>query len=376
MMGIYDTLGIEPVINGWGTVTQIGGSRMDKAVLAAMNEAAGAYVDMHLLHAKAGEKIAEWLGCEAACITSGAAAGLAVAAAACMTRGDVANILQLPDSSGMPSEALVLKCHRILYDQALQLSGATLREVGTTSFACLEQVEAAVAEKTAMFFYVAEAEKMRGSIPFPDIARALGKHHVPLVVDAAAELPPMRNVMKYLEQGADLVIVSGGKELRGPQSSGLILGNKRFVAYCRATNFPNYGIGRSMKVDKETIAGITKAVELFVRKDYTLEMQRWERIVAQFISALSAVSGFSARRGFPAHPGVQPADIPRVYIKAGELGARQLQHRLRERKPAVYLGLQDDEVVMNPQCLEDDEIDEVVRALTECVQECDYAQRQ
>lgn len=363
-MSIYDMLGIKKIINGGGTLTKVGGSKMDKEVLAAMNEAASAYVDIGTFHARAGEKIAELLGCEAASITSGAAAGLAIATAACMSKGELSKTLQLPDTTGMPNEVLVLKCHRMLYDQAILLSGAKLCEIGVTASANLAQIEAAVSERTAMFLYIAEAERMRGSIPLPEIVRILKKYHIPIVVDAAAELPPKSNVTKYIEQGADLVIFSGGKELRGPQSSGLILGKKLLIEYCNANNYPNHSIGRSMKIDKETIAGITKAVELFVQKDYVLIMERWEVMVSQMISAFSAISGIVVRRGFPIEPGVQPVDIPRVYMKTVNISAKQLQDRLINLNPSIYVDVQGDEIVINPQCLEDDEINIVTQAIT------------
>lgn len=363
-MNLYEALGVKTIINGLGTMTAIGGSRMDAQVLSAMKEAAGAFVDMKVFHAKAGERIAELLGCEAACMTSGAAAGLEISAAACMTRGDSGKVLQLPDTAGMPDEILLLKCHRILYDQALLLSGARMREIGVTSFASLAQVEAAVSEKTAMFFYAAEAERMRGSIDLPEIVQVLKKYRIPIVVDAAAELPPKSNITKYLEQGADLVIFSGGKELRGPQSSGIIVGSKLFIEYCMANSYPNYGIGRSMKLDKETIAGITKAVELFVARDYTKIMARWERIVAHMISAFSRLPGVTVRRGFPVEPGVQPVVIPRVYMKYAKAGATHLQNQLKTLTPSIYVDVQGEEIVINPQCLEDDEVSVVIEAVT------------
>lgn len=363
-MNLYEELGMKTIINGLGTVTAIGGSKMDPEVLTAMNEAAGAFVDMEVFHTRAGERIAELLGSEAACITSGAAAGMAIAAAACMTRGDRSKALQLPDTTGMPDEILLLKCHRILYDQALLLSGARLLEIGVTSSAKPAQIEAAVTEKTAMFFYAAEAERMRGSIALPEIVQVLKKYRIPVVVDAAAELPPKSNVTKYLEQGADMVIFSGGKELRGPQSSGIILGSKPFIEYCKANNYPNYGIGRSMKLDKETIAGITKAVERFAAKDYAEIMKHWERMVSQMISALSRISGTTVRRGFPVEPGVQPVAIPRVYMKSGSVGAKHLQERLKSLTPSIYVDVQGDEIVINPQCLEDDEVSVVIEAIT------------
>lgn len=362
-MSIYDDLGIKSIINGWGTVTKIGGSKMDPEVLAAMNEAGGAYVDILTFHEKAGKRIAELLGVEAACITAGATAGIAISAAACMSKGEIAKTLQLPDTTGMPNEILMLKCHRTHYDQALLVSGAKVREIGVTSSSKIEQVEAAISEKTAMFFYVVEAERMRGSLPFTEIVRVLKRHNIPIVVDAAAELPPKSNVTKYLEQGADLVIFSGGKEIRGPQSSGFILGKKKFIEACDANCCPNYSIGRGMKIDKETIAGIVKAVELFTKKDYDIEMKRWELMVSKMISDFSTISGIVVRRGFPTEPGIQPVDIPRVYIRSADIGAKELQNCLLKLDPIIYVDVQGNEIVINPQCLEDNEINIVVYAI-------------
>jgi len=367
-MNIYEELGIKKIINGWGTVTKIGGSKMAPEVLVAMNEAAGAYVDIRTLHAKAGEKIAELLGCEAACITSGAAAGIAISAAACMSKGEIAKILQLPDTTGMPNEILVLKCHRILYDQALLVSGAKIHEIGVTSSSNIAQVEAAISDKTAMFFYVVEAERMRGSIPLPEIYKVLKKYNIPIVVDAAAEIPPKSNVTKYLENGADLVIFSGGKEFRGPQSSGIIIGKKQLIDACDENCCPNYSIGRSMKIDKETIAGLVKAIELFVKKDYVLEMKRWEKMVSDMISGLSSVSNIIVRRGFPVEPGIQPIDIPRLYIKLFDMNAKKLKEHLINSDPSIYVDVQSNEVVINPQCLEDEEVNIVINTVINILQ--------
>lgn len=362
-MDVYESLGIKKIINGWGTVTMIGGSLMDPEVVKAMSEAARSYVDIRILHKKAGDKIAELLGCEACSITSGAAAGMAISAAACMTKGDASRVLQLPDTTGMPNEVLMLKSHRILYDQALLLTGAKIIEIGVTSAANLRQIETAVTEKTACFFYVAEAERMRGSIPLPLIAEVLRKFNIPIVVDAAAELPPKANITKYLDQGADLAIFSGGKELRGPQSSGLIVGKREWIESCEANNYPYYSIGRSMKLDKETIVGLVKAVELFVKKDYEIQMEAWNTMVAEMIASLSVLPGLLVRRGFPTEPGVQPTIIPRVYITPSSLSASELQARLARMDPAVYIDVQGEEAVVNPQCLEPDQIPIVIDSI-------------
>jgi Selenocysteine synthase [seryl-tRNASer selenium transferase] len=364
-MGIYEELGVRPAINAWGTITKIGGSTMAPEVVAAMCEAARNYVDIAAFHTAAGARIAKLLGAEACCVTSGAAAGIAVSAAACMARTDVAKRLQLPDTRGMPNEAIILKCHRTLYDQAISLSGAKVVEVGTASFACPEQVEAALSERTAFFFYAAESETMRGSIDLATLTPMMKERGIPTVVDAAAEIPPKENVLKYLKKGADLVIFSGGKELRGPQSSGLILGCKDLIAACDANCCPNHSIGRPMKVDKESIAGIVKAVELFAAKDYAAQTLAWEDMVHRIVAALRDCPGVEAREGKPTEPGVQPADLLRAFVRPKRMGAADLQRRLIDGEPSVYSGLSGEEVVINPQCLEPNEVPAVIRAIAE-----------
>ena len=187
---IYESLGVRTVIDAWGTVTALGGSLMAPEVLQAMQSAAGAFVDMSELHTAAGRRIADLLGVEACCVTCGAAAGLAIAAAACMTGTRRSYAYQLPDTTGMKDEILCLKCHRDLYDQGMLLSGAHFVEIGVTSSAFLQQIEDRITERTAAFFYTSEAETMRGSIPLPEIAALCRAHGIPIIVDAAAELPP------------------------------------------------------------------------------------------------------------------------------------------------------------------------------------------
>jgi L-seryl-tRNA(Ser) seleniumtransferase len=330
-----------------------------------MQEAAQSYVEIATLHEAAGKRIAEVLGVEACCITCGAAAGIAIAAAACMSRGDIAKKLQLPDTTGMPDEALVLKCHRTLYDQALLLSGVKIKEVGTTSFACIEQVEAAVSDRTALFFYASEAEPMRGSIDLKLLAPIMKKRGIPVVVDAAAEIPPKSNIRKHLSMGADLVIFSGGKELRGPQSSGLILGTKELIAACDVNCCPNYSVGRAMKIDKETIAGIVKAVELFAAKDYDRQIEQWEKMVHLMAGELSKNPQAVVREGCPTEPGIQPADLLRAYVKPLRKSAEQLHAELLELNPQIYTGLSGEELAINPQCLEEEEIPALVKAINE-----------
>lgn len=356
-MDIYDELGVKKIINGWGTVTKVSGSLLDQSVFAAMQEASKHYVLVEELHQKAGAKIAELLDVEAACITSGAAAGIAITAAAVMTGGNKARALQLPNTDGMRNEALVLKCHRTLYDQALPMSGIKIKEIGTTAYADIEQVEQAISDHTAMFFFTAEAENMRGSVKAEDIIEVMHKNHLPVVVDAAAEIPPTSHIQMYLKLGADMVIFSGGKEIRGPQSSGFILGKEKWIAACNANCCPQYSIGRPMKIDKETIVGLVKAVELFVSKDYKAELSRWERM-SERIKALLQNQGIAdIRTGYPTEPGVQPVNILRTYITPLRKSAETVYRELVELPVPIYLHLHGKELVINPQCLKEEEIE-------------------
>lgn len=364
-MDIYEELGVRKIVDAWGTVTKLGGSRMEPEVLDAMRSAAGSFVSMEDLHAAAGRRIADLLQVEACCVTCGAAAGLAIATAACMTGMRRSFAYQLPDTTGMKDEVLALKCHRDLYDQAILLTGAHFVEVGMTSHAFLQQIEDKISDRTAAFFFTSEAESMRGSIPFREIAALCREHGVPVIVDAAAELPPVSNIHRYLDEGASLVVFSGGKEIRGPQASGLILGSKELIEACDLNCCPNYGIGRPMKVDKENICGIVKAVELFVNKDYDAQMQVWEEYSRRMHDALKGNPAVEVFLGHPTEPGVQPACILRVFVRPLTMTSGELYDALVAHDPGVYTFLYQDCVVLNPQCLKEEELSLVTDAIND-----------
>lgn len=368
-MDIYKRLGVKTLINGWGTVTKVGGSLMAPEVLEAMTEASKHFVEVGAFKKAAGKHIARLLGSEACCITCGAAAGLAIATAACIAGDDPVKRLKLPNTEGMRNEVIMLKCHRILYDQAVWLTGAKVVEVGMTSSAIPEQVEAAIGEKTAALLYVSEAEPMRGSIPLETLMPILKRHNIPVIVDAAAEVPPKANITKYQRMGADLVVFSGGKELRGPQSSGLILGRRDLIEACDQACCPNYGIGRSMKIDKETVAGITRAIELFVEKDYDEQERAWTAMSLRMAKTLEETGDARVRTGYPEEPGIQPVNILRVYIAPRHRSAQAVYSHLLSLDPQVYTGLSGEELVINPQCMSDDEIEPMLDAVSAAIRE-------
>lgn len=362
-MNLYERLGVKTYVNAKGTMTNLGGSVMDPSVLEEMKQAGSFFVDMNELHEKAGKYLAALLGVEGVCITNGASGGIAICSAACIAGKDKGRILQLPDTTGLKNEVLMLKAHRNLYDQAIGLSGAKIKDVGLTSFCCLESLRNAVTEKTAMFFYVAESEGVRGSIQFSDIVSVMHESGIPVVVDAAAEVPPKSNVLKHYNMGADLVVFSGGKEIRGPQSSGFIIGRKDLIDACDANCCPHHSVGRSMKIDKENIAGIVRAVELFWGKDYDRQMQEWNDAVDKMVDRLSGKEDIICCKGYPTEPGVQPACIPRLYFKKVDTSNEEIVLKLSEMNPAIMVGIENGMLAVNPQCLETEQIDYVIESI-------------
>ena len=162
---------------------------------------------------------------------------------------DSVGINQLPDTTGFKDEVILLKSHRSRYDQGIRMVGGKLVEVGYADLTLPEQLERAINEKTAMCFYLAESEYIRAALPLKMVASIMNKHNIPVVVDAAAEIPPKENLTRYLEEGASLVVFSGGKDIHGPQSSGLVLGRADLIKACHANACPNHSVGRKRPIN-------------------------------------------------------------------------------------------------------------------------------
>jgi uncharacterized pyridoxal phosphate-dependent enzyme len=353
----YADLGVRPVINAWGTVTVMGGSTSPPEVLAAMAEAGRQYVPIHELEAAAGRYIAGRLGVEAAFISCGAAAGMALAVAACMAGTDLARRAQLPNTEGLKNEIIVFRSMRSTYDQAFRVAGARLVEIGMPKRTEAWELERALSSpQVAAVGYIVEHENP-GMLPLETIIATAHARRVPVIVDAAAEIPPVENLWKYSHLGADLTIFSGGKDIRGPQSTGLVVGRKDLIEACAFHSCPNHSIGRGMKVGKEEIMGFVTALDLYLAQDFEGEMTAWEAQVAYMVEALSSAEGVTARRVYPGEPGIQPIWIPRVYVDwTPEVTRRsplELKETLLEGEPRVVVGTSTTGLVVNPQMLEE-----------------------
>lgn len=388
---VYDEWGIPTVVNAAGTKTRIGGSLIRPEALDAMREAAGSFVDVADLQARASELIASITGAEAGYVTSGAAAGLELAAAAAIAGHDVGVMDDLPATEGVADEIVMPRTHRTGYDHALRAAGATIVDVGTndphlgTGATNVEpwELERAITDDTAAVAYV---QKSYISPPLADVAEIAHAEDVPVIVDAAAEVPPLENLSTFVEAGADVVVFSGGKGIRGPQTTGIVAGRQEYVesiavqhldmhvpaalwdpprSLVDPDNFdgvPRQGIGRPMKVGKEEIAGLLRALELFVEEDQAALREQWNRTARSMAEGLREV-GLDVE--FEPADGTNraPVVVATVDQATHGLSARELVAALRREDPRVYVGADrapDGEIVLNPMCLQDGEAEYVV----------------
>jgi D-glucosaminate-6-phosphate ammonia-lyase len=361
MSGFYERLGVPRRINAAGTLTRLGGSLMEPEVLQAMNEAAGASVDMAELQSAASKIIASVTGAQAGIVTSGAAAGLTLATAACLARWDVARMAALPDTRRMPHRVLMARTQRNAYDHAIRLAGARIVDLGHNDRGMgagvrgLEpwEIDAAVDERSVALVFVASGQNL-GELPM--WVQSARKHGLPLIADAAAQLPPKSNLRAFIAAGADLVVFSGGKAIGGPQASGILAGRADLVGSAllqmmdmdvtpqtwspaalidqQALNgIPHHGVGRGFKVGKEEIAGLLAALEHFVARDE-------EAMGASYLQRLGAIGAvLAAEPGIRTRlvPGTADAPIPLLELTLDGPG-HDLVRRLQHGDPPVHLG--------------------------------------
>jgi D-glucosaminate-6-phosphate ammonia-lyase len=337
--GMYARLGIRPVVNAAATLTAVGGSLMSSEVLDAMAEAAGTHVDMFELHAAAGRRIAELTRNDAAYVTSGCAAAIVLAVLGCITQGDPRKIARMPDGSGLPTEVVVHCSHRIPYDPAIALAGAKVVQVGNALQTFEWELEAALTERTAAVFYVAGSHLGTAALDLATTVRIAHVRDVPVIVDAAAQLPPYTNLWELTRKhGADLALFSGGKALHGPQASGFMVGRAGLIAAAAANGSPHQRLARAMKAGKEEIVGLLRALELYLDRDHDADRARWEGVVERWVADLDGVEGLQARRCFPNEAG-QPVPRVRVEVDPSRLHATatDLADQLWDGPPRVMV---------------------------------------
>lgn len=284
-------LGMRPIVTCRGHTTAFGGSLMPPEVLRAMEEANDVFVDMNELHAAAGRRVAEIMKAEAGLVTAGSFSAMLLGCAACLTGSDPGRIAALPQVAWPRREVLVQKAHRVVYDRAYRAAGATIVELETR-----EQFANAISPRTVMLAALASTEQVPqpGVLTIREIIDLGKKSGVPVLVDAASELPPVTRLTRYTTMGADLTVISGGKGILGPQSTGLLAGRKDLIAAAALHNNPNPNIGRGMKVGKEGIIGLLVALERYVNLDHDRVFETWNRKANYLAEQLQGIPGFTA----------------------------------------------------------------------------------
>jgi L-seryl-tRNA(Ser) seleniumtransferase len=378
---VYQRLGGATIINAKGPSTRLSGGIMRAEVAQAMVEASQHCVDMAVLQARASELIAAATGAEAVLVTSGAAAGLLLGAAACVTGLDPGRMNRLPDTRGMPGEIVMVRSQRNFYDHALRAAGVQLVEVGLPdryAGAGVRDAEAweiadAIGERTAAVHWVAGAQARPALEEVVAVAHAAG---LPVLVDAAAQLPPVLNLRRFIDAGADLVAFSGGKAIGGPQASGILCGRRYlimaaalqcldldvfydlwapppgFIDKTRLKGLPQHGIGRGCKVGKEEVVGLLTALRLFVKEDGVARRARWGRLMTELVEGLDGVARAEVCL-------LDQGEVPEVALDlaAGAgITAIELMKRLESGTPAIFadpIAVGEGRILFAPTCLAD-----------------------
>jgi uncharacterized pyridoxal phosphate-dependent enzyme len=321
---VYRRIGVRPFINARGTWTYLSGSLELPEVRKAMEAASQHFVDMFELQRAVGKRLAELSGAESGMVTSGAAGAMAAATAACMAGTDQAKIWQLPDTTGLKNEVVMLG-GRIAFDSAIRLAGARL--VMAYSH---DELQAAITDKTAMVYTTWRDDRLEKALA---ITKKAG---VPLLLDDAAGIPPIDNLSRYAKMGVDLYCFSGGKGLRAPQCSGLLLGRKDLIQAALANCSPWEGaVCRAMKVGKEEIIGLLAAVEEWSRTDLSELNDQWERRVRRIAKLVETVSGVTTDIQIPTEGNSYPTLTVHWDEKIFGLTVSDCDRQLRDGEPRI-----------------------------------------
>lgn len=327
----YNNLGIRPLINCKGTLTMYSGSVMLPEVRQAMNEASRVYVHIEELIDAVGRRIGEIMEAEFGLVTNGCAAALCQVTAACVAGLDPDRIAQLPNITGMKNEIITLKTHRHAYDHAIRMVGISLIDVDDDP----NDFRAAFNERTAMVAIFGD-RAADGVMTVSQIVDLAHEHGVPVFVDAAAERPDLPN--PYLAQGVDAVAYSGGKCLRGPQASGMVLGRRDLLWAAFMNGAPHHSIARPMKAGKEEIMGLLAAVERWVQRDHVAEWVEWEGYLQTITDSITKLPSVRISLQQPGRSNVAPVLHIKWDTSTIDIEPDGVIQKLSEGEPRIEVG--------------------------------------
>jgi uncharacterized pyridoxal phosphate-dependent enzyme len=321
----FKELGIRVFINAAGTYTFMTASLMPPEVVEAIRVSAKQFAILDDVQDKVGEQIAKLCKAEAAMVTAGCWSALVLGMAGILTGMDDKKVAMLPflEGSGMKSEVIVQKSHAAGYHMALTHTGVKIVTVETR-----DELRKAVNEKTACLWFL-NREAPAGAIKHDEWLSLAKEFGIPTMIDIAADVPPVENLWRFNEMGFDLVCISGGKALMGPQSAGILMGKKQLVAAARLSAPPRSGIARGHKVNKEEIIGMYAALDRYVKLDHTKEWKEWEQKIAVVDTAVKKVKGVKTEVIVPPvanhTPALKITWDPNVTTLTGEALGKQLR---------------------------------------------------
>lgn len=371
----YARYSLPEVINASGTLTMFGGCRVRQVAAEAMARASANFVDLDAFLGETGSYIANLLGVQAALVTAGASPALMLAVAACIAGTDPWLRNNLPSRLPERNEIVVMRSHRNPYDNAVPTAGGRFVEIGDVIKTHPWELEGAIGSNTAAVFYALQAEMLASSLSLDETIQIAHRRGVPVIVDAAAELPPKSNLWNLAKRGADLVAFSGGKEIAGPQSSGLLVGTAALIEAARFNGAPFYGVGRPVKAGKENVAGFVAALEEYVAEDEAAHLAYLGSIRDFWIDGLSDIPSIETGIFVPTQPGMHPVCIPKAFVRArstegfgpARKTADMVRTTLRGMRPSIIVDLWKDCIVLNPQTIREQEAKTVLSSIRNAI---------
>ena len=364
---IYRALGVTPAIVASGTTTMYGGSKLRPEVADIMEKASRTMIHLDDLNVAAGRVIAEITGAESGLVTSGAAGGLVLQAAAVMAGKDPAIMARLPNADGLKNEIVMHKSHRFPYDQCYTSTGAKIVDIGDGRRCQPWELEAAINENTAAVAYLFSGFLTRRAIPLEQVVETAHARGVPVIVDAASYLPPRANLRRFIDAGADMVQFSGGKAVRGPQGTGILAGRADLIEAAYANASPHQFIGRGMKVAKEEIVGLVEALRIFTNEDEDAETRRFTDMCRQVVDALIETPGLELSVKHDEWDYLTPHAVIRFTRDWRGPSRDEVNDSIAHGDPPIYMHniFNPDELAVDPFNLDERELEIVIRRLRE-----------
>ena len=376
----YEKYGLRLVVNAAGTFTSVGGSIAAPEVFKAMEDASKSFMHITWLQEWAGKEIAKATGAEAGFPTSGASSALILAAAACIFKGTElenyepaypetwSHISQkIPaHTEGLKNEFIIQKANRNMYDHAVEVAGGHVIEVGTKEDgATIEELDAAYNPEKTAAYYITDGNS-RKLLSIATVAEIAHKNGVPLIVDAAGRLPPKKNLRRYLEEGADLVVFSGGKFMAGPNNSGMLAGRRDLIKLAHLQAFPFHGIGRSAKMSRETIVGFVTALKIYLEQEEESFYPVWKTKARYLVEQLNKIPDVKAEIRSQTTVEEKELTTPLVYVRPGEgygLSVRDLYIELETGIPSIKTSTFGGVVSLNPKYLLEGDEEIIIRRI-------------